>query len=382
MKDNPQFISKFFPFNKDTFISYPTIVTLFTAILVVGFIGFYQVESAEAQATITNSISEISNGNVTRVVLFALDAVVRFSPDNQVKPGGVSYEAMTFNGTVPGPWISVNQGDVLEITLVNQADAIHSLDLHAAYGSTQALSGSIDPGQNKTLRMKADYPGVFMYYCDGDNLNGIWEHIANGMYGGIIVHPKNEKAAKEFHMIFSEVFNSADKGYFVGTEGKIVSFDFNKFIANKPDLILTNGMAYKYMPFFGGQAKIQLNMDAQKFNIRPGELTRWYVINAGPRGNVAFNFAGGLINENPIGNSSSKFSENHKTNSQSKIYEISIPPGSGNAIEAVFPEEGTYFGNDHDLGRVLGGAGFVVLASRNSTSEDHSSGALQIDKLW
>ena len=147
-------------------------------------------------------------------------------------------------------------------------------------------------------------------------------------------------------------------------------------------MILTNGMAYKYMPFFGDQAKIQLNMDAQKFNVRPGELTRWYVINAGPRGNVAFNFAGGLINENSIGNSSSNFSENNKSNSQSKIYEISIPPGSGNAIEAVFPEEGTYFGNDHDLGRVLGGAGFVVLASRNSTSEYNASGALQIDKLW
>ena len=43
-----------------------------------------------------------------------------------------------------------------------------------------------------------------------------------------------------------------------------------------------------------------------------------------------------------------------------KIYEISIPPGSGDAIEAIFPEEGTYFGNDHDLGHVLSGAGFVV----------------------
>lgn len=43
---------------------------------------------------------------------------------------------------------------------------------------------------------------------------------------------------------------------------------------------------------------------------------------------------------------------------QSKVYEISIPPGSGNAIEVIFPEEGTYFGNDHDLGRVLSGAGF------------------------
>lgn len=94
---------------------------------------------ANAQSETQNSISEISSGNVTRVVLFALDAVVQLSPDNQLKPGGVLYEAMTFNGTVPGPWISVNQGDVLEITLVNQADAVHSLDLHAAYGSTQAF---------------------------------------------------------------------------------------------------------------------------------------------------------------------------------------------------------------------------------------------------
>ena len=87
-----------------------------------------------------------------------------------------------------------------------------------------------------------------MYHSDGDNLNGIWEHVASGMYGGIIVHPKNEKAAKEFHIIFSEIYNSADKGFFRGTEGKIGSFDFNKFVENKPDLILTNGMAYKFHP--------------------------------------------------------------------------------------------------------------------------------------
>jgi nitrite reductase (NO-forming) len=326
---------------------------------------------ADAQSETQDSISEISNGNVKRVVLLAIDAVVQMSPDNQLKPGGVLYKAMTFNGTVPGPWISVNQGDVLEITLENQADAAHSLDLHAAYGPGQALTGSVEPGQNKTLRMKADYPGVFMYHCDGDNLNGTWEHVANGMYGGIIVHPKNEKAAKEFHMIFSEVFNSADKGFFRGTDGSVGSFDFSKFIANKPDLILTNGMAYKYIPFFGSHAKIQLNMNAQILEVTPGELTRWYVINAGPRGYVAFNFAGGLINENSGTNFNFNFSENRKGDPQSKVYEISIPPGSGNVIEAVFPEEGTYFGNDHDLGRVLGGAGFVVTATENSTEDSN-----------
>jgi FtsP/CotA-like multicopper oxidase with cupredoxin domain len=210
-----------------------------------------------------------------------------------------------------------------------------------------------------------------MYHCDGDNLNGIWEHVANGMYGGIVVHPKNEKTAKEYHMIFSEIFNSADSGMFKGTGGRIGSFDFDKFISNKPDLILTNGMAYKYMPFFGDRSKIQLNPEAQVFNVESGELTRWYVINAGPRGNVAFNFAGGLINEKPDNFVSN--STEFNSPSQSKVYEISIPPGDGSVIEVIFPEEGPYFGNDHDLGRLLGGAGFVVLATRNSTHDTYSN---------
>ncbi len=167
------------------------------------------------------------------MVLYARDAIIEVSPSNQLKPGGVSYGAMTFNGTVPGPWISIYQGDILEITLVNQADTVHSIDLHAGYGASQAVSGSVEPGQNKTLRLKADYPGVFMYHCDGDNLNGIWEHVASGMYGGIIVHPKNEVVAKEFRIIFSEIFNSVDNGIFKGTGGKIGSFDFNKFLENK-----------------------------------------------------------------------------------------------------------------------------------------------------
>ena len=69
----------------------------------------------------------------------------------------------------------------------------------------------------------------------------------------------------------------------------------NKFIANKPDLILTNGMAYKYMPLFGSIAKIILNKDAEMFKVKPGELTRWYIVNAGPRGSLSLNFASAMI---------------------------------------------------------------------------------------
>jgi hypothetical protein len=110
---------------------------------------------------------------------------------------------------------------------------------------------------------------------------------------------------------------------------EIGSFDMSKFVADKPDLILTNGMAYKYIPFIGAETKMILNEGAEVFKVKPGELTRWYIVNAGPRGHLSFNFAGDMVitdrNTNGYGNIS-------------KSYMISIPPGSAQSIEAVFPE--------------------------------------------
>ena len=146
---------------------------------------------------------------------------------------------------------------------------------------------------------------------------------------------------------------------------EIGSFDMSKFIANKPDLILTNGMAYKYIPFIGTQTKMILNEDAELFKVKPGELTRWYIVNAGPRGHLSFNFVGGMIITDP---------NMLDFNNTSKTYMISIPPGSAKSIEAVFPEEGVYVGNDHDVGRLLSGAIFVIIADNNSTSSDHPAG--------
>ena len=233
--------------------------------------------------------------------------IVKISPDNTLHPGGIFYKAMTYNGTIPGPAIVVNQGDIFQITVYNKGDLVHSLDLHGIQGPSHALISVIKPGENSTVKAKAEYPGVFMYHCDGDNLNGIWDHIASGMYGGIVVHPKNERPiAKEFYMVFGEIYSTGiNSGLFSNTSNmsataasvkkEIGSFDTNKFVANKPDLILTNGMAYKYMPFLGTISKILLNKNAEVFKVKPGELTRWYLVNAGPRGYLSFNFASDMI---------------------------------------------------------------------------------------
>ena len=80
---------------------------------------------------------------------------------------------------------------------------------------------------------------------------------------------------------------------------EIGSFDMSKFVVDKPDLIFTNCMAYKYIPFIGAETKMILNEDAEVFRVKPGELTRWYIVNAGPRGHLSFDFVGGMIISDP-----------------------------------------------------------------------------------
>jgi nitrite reductase (NO-forming) len=307
-------------------------------------------------------------GEHRKITLIADEVEVQVAPANALHPGGIMYKAMTFNGTVPGPVVSVNQHDTLEITLTNEGDVIHSLDFHAGFGPSKALSGNVAAGETKTWTLEAVNAGVFLYHCGADGLNGVWEHIANGMYGGIVVHPENEKPAKEFYVVFGEIYNSADKGPFVGTNGTVGSFDIVKLWMDEPDLMLTNGMAHKYVPSVGTAVKIDLNADFQLFKVKPGEQTRWYLVNPGPNQYVAFHFISGMIDvrDGSILNRYGTQMKNDET--------WTIPPGSATVIEAVFPEEGIYVGVDHNMSHVLKGAAFAVQATNDSTADDHPPG--------
>jgi len=300
--------------------------------------------------------------------LIADEMEVQVAPDNPLHPGGIMYNAMVFNGTIPAPVISVHQGDTVEITLTNEGSVIHSLDFHAGFGPSKALSGNVAAGESKTWTFEAVNAGVFLYHCGADGLNGVWEHIANGMYGGVVVHPHNEKPAKEFYVVFGEIYNSADGGPFVGSNGTTGSFDLVKLWTDSPDLVLTNGMAHKYVPGIGAAAQIPLNPDAEVFMVKPGELTRWYIVNPGPNGYVAFHFIAGQmdVRDGSIKNRYGTQLKNDET--------WTIPPGSATVIEAVFPEEGVYVGVDHNMSHVLKGAAFAVVADDGSTDDDHPEG--------
>jgi len=209
-----------------------------------------------------------------------------------------------------------------------------------------------------------------MYHCGADGLNGVWEHIANGMYGALVVHPQNEEPAKEFYLSFGEIFNTADKGLFVGTDGKTGSFDLTKFATDQPDLVLTNGMAHKYAPGVGETTKIVLNENPEIFKVKPGELTRWYVLNPGPNGGVSFHFISGMINVRDGANPDKTDYGTQLLNDETWW----IPPGSASVIESTFPEAGTYIGVDHNMNHVVRGAALAVVAADNSTARDHPPG--------
>ena len=350
----------------------PVIAGIAAGILLAGIIlgpvpEFFSAQAQEEEGT---------TGNIKRVTMIADEVDVQIAPDNPLHPGGVMYRAMAFNGTIPGPVVSVDQGDTVEFTLINEGEVIHSMDFHAGDGTTQAVGSNasatgsnVQPGESVTWTWTASRAGAFFYHCGGDGLNGVWEHIANGMYGGVVVHPQNERPAKEFYVVFGEIYTNNVQGLFTPANGT-GTLDLNKFLAGNPDIVLTNGMAHKYVPEVGAFSKIPLNPNAEIFQVQPGELTRWYVINGGPNDGVAFHFISGIlsVHDGSVQNRYGTQVLNDET--------WWVPPGSGSVIEAVFPDEGIYVGVDHSMNDVLKGGAFAVLATPDSTPDDHPAGTM------
>ena len=106
---------------------------------------------------------------------------------------GTKFQAMTFNGSMPGPLMVVHEGDYVELTLVNpDSNAMpHNIDFHSATG---ALGGGaltlINPGEEVVLRWKATRTGTFVYHCAPEGAMIPW-HVVSGMHGAVMVLPRD-----------------------------------------------------------------------------------------------------------------------------------------------------------------------------------------------
>ena len=202
---------------------------------------------------------------------------------------GTEYPAWTYDGTIPGPVVRVTEGDTVDFELVNPDTnkESHSMDFHAAVVDVLKEFSEVKPGETKHFSFVANHPGVFMYHCGATTMA---QHIARGMYGIIIVDPKEgysdayPKPDREYVLIQSQYFpNAKDKDAMIENRGWTGS--------------LINGKIFHYDPVHDENASLTLQS-------KPGERVRIFFVNANINNPVAFHPIAGIwdkvyINGNP-----------------------------------------------------------------------------------
>lgn len=178
---------------------------------------------------------------------------------------GTKYPAWTFDGQIPGPVVRVKEGDTVEFELVNDGanKESHSMDFHAAIVDVLGEFAPIKPGETKKFTFDAKYPGVFMYHCGSMPMH---QHIARGMYGIVIVDPKEgysdkfPKPDREYVLVQGQYFADADDHHAmmenVGYSGSLI-----------------NGKMFNYDPVHDQNA-------SKVLEAKPGERVRIHYVNA------------------------------------------------------------------------------------------------------
>jgi nitrite reductase (NO-forming) len=190
-----------------------------------------------------------------------------------VAPGFV-VAVWTFGGTVPGPVIRVRLGDLVRIHLKNPSTnkLPHSVDFHSSLVAWNGPMTSINPGEEKLYEFRAKYAGVWMYHC---GTAPALHHIANGMYGMIIVEPKGGLAPveQEYALVQSE--------WYLGEQGQPVSLTKAAAGAPSPDFVVFNGVADQYKD---GPIEIPV-----------GKRIRVFLLDAGPNIDSSFHIVGTIF---------------------------------------------------------------------------------------
>lgn len=256
----------------------------------------------------------------------------------------VQYEFWSFNGTVPGPMARVRVGDVVEFNLsnANENTQPHNIDIHAVNGpGGGAAVNTVNPGETKTFTWKALNAGLFIYHCAAGS---IVDHIANGMYGLILVEPAGglPKVDREYYVFESEFFAS-------DPENGVAAFDLTKGLEEHPTYVL-----------FNGREGALLEQNALK--ARTGETVRIFFGNIGPNGISSFHIIGEIFDkvyhEGSIGGLVNK-----------NIQTTLVPSAGATIVEFKVDNPGTYVLVDHSIFRVAKGSiGHLVVKGKKDSS--------------
>lgn len=246
---------------------------------------------------------------------------------------GVFYNAWTFNGTVPGPVLRVKEGDTIHFTLRNiDPDVPHSMDFHAVHAAPSKKFIDIMPGEQGTFTYPANTPGVFMYHC---GTNPVLAHIANGMYGMIIVEPKDgypsdQEVDREYTIVQSEWYKEQD---------------FEAFLIEEPQYVVFNGTDY--------------SLRDEPLLAKVGDTVRIYINNAGPNEVSSFHIVGTIMDR--------VYLDGNPRNVLYGMQTVMLPASGGAVVEFTVTEAGDYPIVTHQFNHATKGAVGILRVTEDGT---------------
>ncbi|MBX6371481.1 MAG: multicopper oxidase domain-containing protein [Acidothermus sp.] len=226
---------------------------------------------------------------------------------------GVKQTLWTFDGRVPGPVLRGHVGDVFEVTVVNDTSMTHNLDFHVETGPPAETMPAIPPGGRHTYSFVARYAGAWLYHCGTEPM---LMHIANGMYGALIIDPPGlAPVDDEYVLVGSEFFFGppVDAG------------DYAKMLADRADTVVFNGYPFAYLH--------------RPIAARVGDRVRIWVVDAGPNRALAFHVIGSPF--------TTVYSDGHyllgpSESTSSAAQTLAVDPGAGGFVEFTVSRPGDY----------------------------------------
>jgi len=242
---------------------------------------------------------------------------------------GVDYLFWTFGGDVPGSFIRVREGDLIEFTLANHPSSKmpHNIDLHAVTGPGGGAASSFTaPGHSSRFSFKAINPGLYVYHCA---TAPVGLHVANGMYGLILVEPAGglPPVDREYYVMQGDFYTT---GKF-GEEG-MQYFDQERAVDERPTYVVFNGAVGSLVGDKALTAKV-------------GETVRLFVGNGGPNLISSFHVIGEIFDQ--------VYQEGGVVPNQRQVQTTLVPAGGSAMVEFKLEVPGTYVLVDHSLFRAF-----------------------------
>ncbi len=291
-------------------------------------------ELAMAHVATDAALPAVPAGDLVKVQMTLKDMVVEVAP-------GVKYNTWAFDGHgAPGPIVHVREGQMVEMTLTNGGAIPHSIDFHAARIAPNVAFKDVAPGESFTFRFRANDPGVYMYHC---GTKPVLAHIANGMYGAIVVDPASPlpHADHEYVLVASEWYLNGDG------VSEPASLNMDKARAMQPDWTTFNGYANQYV--------------THPLTSKPGETVRFYVVAAGPTLDTDFHVVGTIFNRAWVNGDMTQYQQGVQT--------VGVPAGGGAVFDVKIDEPGLYPFVSHAFAHVdLGQVGLLKVGNPKGTA--------------